>query len=212
MYIPANSAPNSFCISFVVDRNVDRKPHRREQVSECVEQFGWTVEQGKLRPSGLLVKGVSVDLTEDVRQLLENAYNRYGQGDYPGAMTAVCSALDALTAKICDLYCLGNPHEATYQERASRSFQALETAYRACYADAQFDEEGVNRVWKNYKRSINQAAYVLGVLRRSASDVHGLTNCPPSLVRHAIDCGTFIIGSITSTMHENTQEVRPPDF
>jgi len=67
-------------------------------------------------------------------------------------------------------------------------------------------------MWQNYRGAVNQAAFVLGALRRNANDVHGLSDRPPSLVRHAIDCGTFIIRSITSEMNGDAQQLDALDF
>ncbi len=170
---------------------LERKGRLHGKVSECVQRFGWTVESGQLRPLDFQIEEASVDLSEEVRQLLRTAYTRYGQDDYSGAMTAVCGALDALTARVYEKHSLGDVHSASYQERANRSFQAFEEGYKARLAEAQLEEEDVARIWQNYKGSVNQAAYVLSSLRRNASDVHGVSGCSAALVRHAIDCGTL---------------------
>ena len=188
------------------------KPDLHSKVAECVQQFGWTVEDGQLRPSDFQVKGASVDFSTEVRELLRTAYTRYGQRDYSGAMTAVCSALDDVTARMYATHNLGSPHDDSYQQRACRSFSALESAYRERFAEARIADAELNRMWQNYKGAVNQAAYVLGAFRRNASDVHGLSNCPPSLVRHAIDCGTFIIRSITCEMTGDAQQLDALDF
>lgn len=181
------------------------KPDYGDTVAERVQNFGWTVMDGQLQPSDFQVGEAFVDSDEEIRQSLKTAYERYSHSDYPGAMTAVCSALDKLTLHIYEEYCLGNAHQASYQERVGRSFQALEDAYKTRLAEAQIDEQEVKLIWKNYKGAVNQAAYVLGSFRRNASDVHGLSQCSPGLIRYAIDCGTFIIRSITSEMKRDTQ-------
>lgn len=189
-----------------------RKPHLHEKIAECVRPFGWTIDDGQLRPSDFQVEGATVDFSAEVRELLRTAYTRYGQGDHSGAMTAVCSALDNVTNRIYVSHNLGSSHDDSYQQRAARSFSALEGAYRQRCAEGGIEEEESNRMWQNYKGAVNQAAFVLGALRRNASDVHGLPNCPPSLVRHAIDCGTFIIRSITSEMNLDAQQLDALDF
>lgn len=181
-------------------------------MSEYVHRFGWTVADGQLQPSDFQVEEAAVDLSKEIRRLLRTAYTRYGQGDYSGAMTAVCSALDSLTMLVYEKYGLGDAHYASYQERASRSFQAFEKAYKARLAEAHIEEQEVMRIWQNYKGSVNQAAYVLGSFRRNASDVHGMSECSAALVRHAIDCGTFIIRSITSEMNADAQQLDALDF
>ena len=186
---------------------LEMDPCHGDKVAECVRKFGWTVIDGQLRTSDFQVEEVVGDSTEEVRQALHTAYARYGQGDYPGAMTAVCSALDTLTLRVYEERGLGDAHKASYQERASRSFCAFEEAYRNRLVEAQIKEQEVTRIWNNYKGAVNQAAYVLGSFRRNASDAHGLSQCPPELVRYAIDCGTFIIRSITSEMDRDTQQL-----
>lgn len=191
---------------------MERKQHLHGKVAECAQRFGWTVKDGQLRPSDFQIEEASVNLSEEVRQMLQTAYTRYGQGDYSGAMTAICSALDTLTIRIYKKHELGDAHSASYQERISCSFRAFEKAYKARLAEAQLEEQEVNRIWQNYKGSINQAAYVLGSFRRNASDVHGLSDCSAALVRHAIDCGTFIIQSITSVMNGDAQQLDALDY
>ena len=191
---------------------LEMNPDLGDNVLECAQRFGWTVLDGQLRPSEFQVEEASDDFGEEVRQSLRTAYERYGQNDYPGAMTAVCSALDTLTLCIYKERDLGDAHEASYQERACRSFQAFEEAYRTRLVEAQIDEQKVTRIWKNYKGAVNQAAYVLGSFRRNVSDAHGPSQCPPALVRYAIDCGTFIIRSITSEMNGDAQHLDALDF
>lgn len=191
---------------------LERKAHLHSKVSQCVQGFGWTLEHGQLKPSDFQVEGVSEDFSDEVRQLLRTAYARYGQGDYSGAMTVICSALDNVTRRMYAKHSLGDPKDDSYQQRVSRSFLALEKSYRACFPDATFDKKEVNLMWQNYKGAINQSAFVLGALRRNASDVHGLLNCPSALVRHAIDCGTFIIRSISSEINGDTQQLDTLDF
>lgn len=172
-----------------------------DKLAECTRKFGWTVRNGQLQPSEFQVDEAFKDSSEEVRQLLRTAYMRYDQSDFPGAMAAVCSILDTLTVQIFEERNLGDPHKASYQERAVRSFQAFEEAYNTCLTEAQIDDDEVTRIWKNYKGAVNQAAYVLGSFRRNVSDVHGVSQCSPALVRHALDCGTFVIRSITSALN-----------
>jgi len=191
---------------------LERKRHLHGKVSEYVQRFGWTVAAGQLQPSDFQVEEAAVNLSEEIRQLLRTAYTRYGQGDYSGAMTAVCSALDSLTMLVYEKHGLGDAHRASYQARASRSFQAFEKAYKARLSEAEIEEQEVMRIWQSYKSSVNQAAYALGSFRRNASDVHGMSECSAALVRHAIDCGTFIIRSITSEMNADAQQLDALDF
>ncbi len=181
-------------------------PHQHDRVSSIVEQFGWTVDDGQLRAIDLAVEGTQVDFAAEVKGLLQTAYARYEQADYAGAMTAICSAVDSATTQSYEVHALGDPHKDSYQQRANRAFAALEAGYRARFDSVTSDGSEVTRMWQNYKSAVNQSAYVLGSFRRNVSDVHGASQCPPWLVRHAIDCGTFILRSITA----DTQPTTPP--
>ncbi|GBD98046.1 hypothetical protein BMS3Abin07_00053 [bacterium BMS3Abin07] len=182
-----------------------RKRHLHEKVAECVQRFGWHLAEGVLQPDDLQVEGATRDLSTDIRELLRTAYRRYAQSDYSGAMTSICSAVDSLTTEVYQQHDLGSPHDDSYQKRANRSFLALESQIKANLSAGHLAADEIERVWKNYKGSLNQAAYVLGSFRRNSSDVHGVTECPPELVRHAIDCGTFIVRSTTAGMDGDAQ-------
>lgn len=191
---------------------IEQNPRMESSISGCAKRFGWTVFSGQLRPIDFQVDDAVYDLSEDVKGLLKNAYTRFGEGDYSGAMTAVCSALDNVTSHLYKIHGLGNPHEDSYQQRVSRSFAVLEDAYKARFSQITNDDSEVNKLWQNYKGSVNQAAYVMGAFRRNASDVHGVSDCPPEVIRHAIDCGTFIIRSITSESSSDVQQDDALDF
>ena len=191
---------------------LEQKVHLQSRISDCVKRFGWTIVDEQLRSADFQVDGAVVDFSEEVRSLLKNAYKRFGEGDYSGAMTAVCSALDNVTNHLYRIHSLGNPHDDSYQQRVSRSFAVLEGSYRNRFNQITDDDSEVNRLWQNYRGAINQAAYVMGGFRRNASDVHGVSDCPPEVIRHAIDCGTYIIRSITSEMSGNVQQDDALDF
>tara|TARA_R110000851_G_scaffold103567_7_gene220714 strand:+ start:3848 stop:4669 length:822 start_codon:yes stop_codon:yes gene_type:complete len=191
---------------------IEQNPRMEPNISGCAKRFGWTVFNGQLRPIDFQVDDAVYDFSEEVKKLLKNAYKRFGEGDYSGAMTAICSALDNVTNHLYQVHALGNPHEDSYQQRVSRSFATLEGAYKARFGQITDDNSDVNKLWQNYKGSINHAAYVMGAFRRNASDVHGVSDCPPEVIRHAIDCGTFIIRSITSESSEDIQQDEALDF
>ena len=101
-----------------------------------------------------------------------------------------------------------------YQHRQAETptDKTLEGIIPGPITEAEIEKQEVMRIWQNYKNSVNLAAYVLGSLRRNASDVHGMSECSAALVRHAIDCGTFIIRSITSEMNADAQQLDALDF
>lgn len=199
-------------IQNLVAAMLEQNSHLETRISDCAQRFGWKLVDGQLRPLDFQIDDAVKDFSEEVKNLLRTAYRRFGEGDYSGAMTAVCSALDAVTNNLYRVHDLGNPNDDSYQQRVSRSFAVLEPAYRDKFSQMINDSNEVNRLWQNYRGAINQSAYVMGSFRRNASDVHGVSACPPELIRHAIDSGTFIIRSITSETSENLQQDDAPGF
>ena len=199
-------------IQNLIDAMLEQKNHLETRISDCAVRFGWKIVDGQLRPLDFQVDDAIHDFSEEVKTLLRNAYRRFGESDYSGAMTAVCSALDTVTNHLYEVHGLGNPHNDSYQQRVSRSFAVLEAAYRGRFGQMTNDGSEVNKLWQNYRGAINQAAYVMGSFRRNASDVHGVSGCPPELIRHAIDSGTFIIRSITSETSGDVQQDNALDF
>ncbi|MBB3231132.1 hypothetical protein [Halomonas stenophila] len=191
---------------------IEQNSRMASHVSVCAERFGWTVVDCQLRPVDFQVDDAVHEFSEEVRILLKNAYKRFGEGDHSGAMTAVCSALDSVTNKLYEKHGVGDPHNDSYQQRVSRSFAVLESTYRLRFKQVMNDDYEVNKLWSNYKGAINQAAYVMGAFRRNASDVHGVAGCPQEVIRHAIDCGTYIIRSIPSEMSVDVQQDDTLDF
>lgn len=191
---------------------LEQKNHLEPRISDCAERFGWKIVDGQLRPLDFQIDDAVHDFSEEVKTLLRNAYRRFGESDYSGAMTAICSAVDTATNHLYVVHGLGNPHDDSYQQRVSRSFAVLEAAYRDRFGQMTDDSSEVNKLWQNYRGAINQAAYVMGSFRRNASDVHGISACPPELIRHAIDSGTFIIRSITSEISGKVQQEDALDF
>lgn len=150
---------------------LEQKSHLEIRISDCAERFGWKVVDGQLRSLDFQVDDAIHDFSEDVKTLLKNAYRRFGERDYSGAMTAICSALDTVTNHLYVVHDLGNPHDDSYQQRISRSFAVLEDVYRNRFSQMTSDSSEVNKLWQNYRGSINQAAYVMGSFRRNASEL-----------------------------------------
>ena len=97
---------------------LEMNPDLGDKVLECAQRFGWTVLDGQLRPSEFQVEEASDDFGEEVRQSLRTAYERHGQNDYPGAMTAVCSALDSLARRRS--FCISTDPEFVSKAAANR--------------------------------------------------------------------------------------------
>lgn len=181
-------------VTACVEGLLQRKGDILEDLRTTLGRVGWGVTSDGVYPLHLQIELETFTLDERIQEGIAKALRRYRDGDFDGTMTAVCGLVDALTEKIYSQKVLGNHRTASYQERISKSFKALEGEFKAPLSSLATEER--NRIWNNQHGAIKQAAYVLGSFRREYSDVHGAQNALPELVQRAIDCAVFIIRSI----------------
>ena len=74
----------------------------------------------------------------------------------------------------------------------------MKNEYVLPLVSTRLPEEEVERLWNNHRKSVSQAAYVLGSFRREYSDAHGVQDAPPKLIQKTLDCAVFIIRSLLS--------------
>jgi len=124
---------------------------------------------------------------------------RYRDGDYDGAVTAICGVVDGLTEQLYMQYGLGDHRRVPYHERVSRAFGAMAPEYLASLPG--LDQETSSQVWRDHRRAVNHAANVLGEFRRQFSDAHGAQRVAPILVQRSIHCAAFIVASLAGLRH-----------
>ncbi|MFZ3136143.1 MAG: hypothetical protein WA126_01990 [Thermodesulfovibrionales bacterium] len=185
----------SACITEIVKRSSSLTP----SLEDVLLRVGWGLSGEQPHPLNLQIDLDTAALSEQIRTAISNCLRRYRDGDISGALTAICGVVDSLTEEQYTNNSLGNHRDASYQERVSKSFSALETSYRRpldSVADLLTEEK--NRLWHNHKQAVNQAAYILASFRREFSDAHGPQAAPPELLQRAMDCAVFIVRSITN--------------
>jgi hypothetical protein len=180
------------CIEEMVARNEKTK----EELERLLRRVGWGLSGNAPFPLRLQIALETINSGDESAEAISTALNRYRDGDFDGAITAICGAVDAETERIFEAKALGDHKNAAYQERVSRSFQSMEAEIRASLDAPGLAADELTRIWHNYRGSISQAAYVLGAFRREYSDVHGVKNPPEHLVQTALDCAVFILRSL----------------
>ncbi|HUK99783.1 MAG TPA: hypothetical protein VLX29_02890 [Nitrospirota bacterium] len=167
-----------------------------DKLRTTMGRVGWGVSSDGVYPLRLQVELETSILEKGMQDGISKTLRRYRDGDFDGAVTAICGLVDAITEKVYTEKSLGDHHLDSYHERVSKVYRSLESEYKAPLKIMKPDE--VITVWNNHNKAVNQAAYVLGAFRREYSDTHGPRNTPPELVQRAIDCAVFIIRSIGS--------------
>lgn len=179
-----------------IEEMVARSEVARNELERLLRRVGWGLSGGSAYPLRLQVALEITDVNREPMSGISTALVRYRDGDFDGAITAICGAVDSQTERIYGEKNLGDHKDAKYQERISRSFQTLEMEFKAALKSPSLSGEEVAQIWHNYHRAINQAAYVLGAFRREYSDVHGAKDPPRQLVQSALDCAVFILRSL----------------
>lgn len=172
-------------------------------VEEQLDWIGGIKEVLDLVARDLGTAGISrlhIDLdtssvSAEVRAGVSTCLRRSRDGDYGGAITAICGVVDQLTERIFDDRSLENHRNKPRPHRVREAFNALESEYRVPLGTLDFKK--ADEMWKNHCQSINQAAHVLGTFRREFSDAHGAQDADPALVQRAIDCAVFIVRSLS---------------
>lgn len=186
----------SNCIKEILARNFSCN----EKVEQVLKRIGWGLRDNEPYPLGIQIDDEKVNLPQYVQDGINKCLKRFRDGDLSGAMTSICSIVDSLTEEVYNRQGIGNHKDDPYQTRVSKAFNVFETAYKKELIDNGIDHDEVKRIWENHKKSVSQAAYVLGAFRRELSDVHGERKSSPSVIQKAIDCAVFIIRSIISMM------------
>ena len=184
-------------IKFFIEEMVSTDTRVEDSINEVIQRFGWQVQNGELRTADLHLDHTMEDYKQEIQNAISICMQRYRDGDYAGAITSICGAVDLMTEHVYDIKHIGNFYSDSYQQRISRAFASFEQEYKEEFNGIDgIDDAELTRIWNNHKGAVNQAAFVLGSFRRNISDAHGPSECPRQFVQKALDCGIFILRSI----------------
>jgi len=162
-------------VAIVAEEVLKRRTESRKVLLEHLERLGWTLSGDAVIPIASLDPSVLSELPPESQEDLTKAAQRLRDGDLSGAVSAACGALDSATAKVYATAGLGDPTDASFQERCKR---ALETKGVIPKLEQQLYElgwdDGEKKLFReNLKGALNQGAYVMQTLRSKMGDVHG---------------------------------------
>lgn len=166
----------------------------KDKIEELLDRFGWGLSNYEPYPLELKIDIETVELPEKVQIGINKCLRRFRDGDLTGAMSSICGTLDSLTEEIFIESNIRNHKNKTYQERISLSVVNFEEKFKRSLEIIGMNSEEIKRLWNNHKKSVSQAAYVLGSCRRRFSDVHGKQLDPNNdLLEIAINCAVYIL-------------------
>jgi len=182
-------------LRIVTEEMVRREPSVELDLRESLERLGWTLHQGHLVEVAVFDISDLPELPGDSWCDLVKAATRLRDGDLSGAVSAACAAVDAVTSVIYRTKNLGNPGDASFQERVKRSLEAMNTlpTIERELVGLGWDQDSTNVFVQNVRGSLNQAAFVLQTLRSKMGDVHGTKPILRPLVFDSIKWATLIV-------------------
>jgi hypothetical protein len=155
--------------------------------------IGYQIVDGTLIQVGTVDAQDLAQVPEVARPDLLKAAERIGH-DPSGAVTSACAAIDAITASVYVGQGIGNPGDASFQERVNKSLEALGAmaAYENDLVQLGWDAQKAKQLAQNLKGSINLAANVMQTLRSGMGDVHGTKKTLEHLVFDSLKWAVII--------------------
>lgn len=180
-------------VTHCISEMLDRDDSWRGKLEELLSRFGWGLAGTEPHPLHLQVNVEVVRLPDAIQKGLEKGLRRYRDGDFDGAITAICGVVDQLTETLYRDHELGDHRTASYHERISKSYGALQPQFLASLTSGGVPPDRAQLVWHNQSKSVGQAGFVLGSFRQWFADVHGVNDAPRVFVQRALDSAVYII-------------------
>lgn len=156
-------------------------------LEENLSRLGWSLSGNAVIPIEILDLTSLDEVPAESRADITKAAQRLRDGDLSGTITAVCGALDVTTSAIYKSYNLGDPTDASFQEKCKRSLEAKGVIpnMEKKLLELGWSKKDIRLFSNNYKGALNQGAYVIQSLRHRMGDVHGTR---PILKNLVFDC------------------------
>lgn len=187
-------------VVLTIEEALRRRPQLVERLTELLSRLQWSFSEGTLAPLRVLDPGELEEAPSDSHHDLRKAAARFRDGDLTGAISAACGAVDSATAAIYREEGLGDPTQASFQERCKKAGTArgvmpeLESQLR----DLGWPEEDILPFRKNYEGAMNQGAYVMQTLRSKMGDVHGSKPILRPLVFDSLKWAELFVASLVA--------------
>jgi len=192
----ARDQERALCI--LAERLIDKSDQLAESMQEILGKHGYQFIDGSFIPIDVLDQREFNFLPSTSSSELARATSRLVSGDYSGAITSACGAVDLLMQEIYRNSSLGDPGRVSFQGKVNtaanelRIYEIMENDFR----QAGMPEKDASDIAIEIKKTVTHAANALQILRRAMGDTHG---SKPAIRRTAYDstkwataiCGLF---------------------
>jgi len=187
-------------LTILIEEILRRQPAAEEKLAEYLSRLGWSFVDQTLVPLEIIDTRTFEWTPQECRKDLLKAVQRFRDGDLTGAISAACGAVDSATSNVYAQHGLGEPTQASFQERCRRAAQArgVVPALEQQLRELGWVQEDIRPFQKNLEGALNQGAYVLQTLRSHMGDVHGSKPILASLVFDCLRWAELLVASLTS--------------
>ena len=188
----------------LIEEILRRKPETRGNLSEYLSRLGWTFSHGIISAVQVFDPDDLLELPRESHKDLRKAAQRFRDGDLSGAISAASGAVDAATGAVYQQEKLGNPAQASFQERCKRASAAKGVMPKLAQQlqSLGWQEAEVDRFKKNFEGALNQGAYVMQTLRSKMGDVHGSRPILRPLVFDCLKWAEIVVNSLVDQNDE----------
>lgn len=149
-------------------------------------RHGYQFLDGTFVPVDVLDKREAQYLPSSAASEIARATTRLVNGDYSGAITSACGAVDLTTQSVYQKLAIADPGSASFSEKVNTSMSRLRVfdELKADLIVSGMPDKDAQEIADNTRKATNHAAQALQVLRRSMGDAHGSR---PAIRRVAYD-------------------------
>lgn len=181
--------------SICCEEMLRRKPDLISELERVLSRVGWAFSGKEIIPIEIFDITELKDIPDNAHQDILKAAIRLRDGDLSGSLSASCGALDSVTASIYEEFNLGNPNDASFQERVRKSIDAIKAKDKLIQElqEIGWPESDYKPLSSNLDGSLNQAAFVMQKLRSNMGDVHGTKPVVSALVYDSIKWSLLLL-------------------
>jgi len=171
------------------------KPNTIDDLERVLSRVGWKYSGTTLLPIEIFDVSDLNDIPSNAHKDILKSASRLRDGDLSGSLSASCGALDSVTSLIYKRYSLGDPNEASFQERIKKSIKAIGVKDKLIseLQDIGWVESDFKPLFSNLDGALNQAAFVMQKLRSNMGDVHGSKPVISALVYDSIKWSLLLL-------------------
>lgn len=178
-----------------------RKPEMESQLESHLSRLGWSIIQGVLLPIQLFDRDDVENISEAPLLEMVKAAQRFRDGDLSGAISAACGAVDIVTARVYAEKDIGDPGEASFQERCKKSLNSMNVDgnLQRDLREIGWNQKDIDMFNDNFTGALNRGSFVMQSLRSKMGDVHGTKPVLKALVFDSIKWALIMIRTIESS-------------